>query len=85
MILIKKPFANFFCNSIKSMSMCEDDTMRERRNFVVKLYREIVTLPDQDDRCAALCCDRCAVRRLLIKHLQTECQASDWVETRLIV
>ena len=77
MILIKKPFANFFCNSIKSMSMCEDDTMRETRNFAVKLYREIVTYPDQDDRCA--------VRRLLIKHLQTECQASDWVETWLIV
>ena len=55
MILIKKPFANFFCNSIKSLSMCEDDTMRETRNFAVKLYREIVTLPDQDDQ-GVLCC-----------------------------
>ena len=67
MILIKKPFANFFCNSIKSMSMCEDDTMRETRNFAVKLYREIVTVPDQDDRCAVLCCDvlYCAVIAVL--------------------
>ena len=38
------------------MSMCENDTMRETRNFVVKLYREIVTFPDQDDQ-GVLCVD----------------------------
>ena len=60
MILIKSRLQISFV-TLSNLCPCENDTMRETRNFAVKLYREIVTYPDQDDQGVLRCAVCCAV------------------------